>query len=418
MAEPPYIRNATVRKLEGNGGNAGSSPFVPGTEPSKVCAYNQTRERFLSVDVEAADFTPAILNARLPSLTSGCGQALWIVPFRGISPTSVRFPIDLVYLNADGIVLCVVDSFPFSDVPASSAQATSLLALPAQSISTTGTCRGDQLLLCPQQEMKQRLQQLAEAKAEAERVAASGEAASAQNRAAQKPAGNVLPWVDRSKPASAPAAEKPGIVENSPAVEVAPRVEAGPRIEASPKIEPAPRVAPPAVEVAPAPDAAVPAVMPEVGPSRSDLDAGDKTSSNQPWAKRYKTPKNWFQKLISSPPADPRRAPRLEIPWLGAYFFTGGKPVAYTIRDISATGMYVITEERWYPGTVIRVTLTDRRQPTRDRSFTINAKVVRPANDGVGLQFVLNDGSSGTVDSQVQGVDREQVEFFLQRMRS
>jgi uncharacterized protein len=404
MAELPYLRNATVRKLEGKSGNEGSSSFVPGAEPSKVCAYNQTRERFLSVDVEAADFTPTILNSRLPSLTSGCGRALWIVPFRGISPTSVRFPIDLVYLNANGVVLCVVDSFPFSDVPSASAQATSLLALPSQSISTTGTCRGDQLLLCPSEEMKSRLQQVAEAKAEAERAATSGD-----SRPAAKPAGNVLQWVDRSKPA--PTAEKPAVAEAA-----APAIEPAPRPEPASRIEPAARVELP-VEVAPAPAAAIPPVLPEVGPPPPEP-GKENVPAVQPWVKRYQKPKGWLQKLISSEPSDPRRATREAIPWLVAYFFTGGKPTAYTIRDVSATGMYVITEERWYPGTVIRVTLTDRRQPTRDRSFTINAKVVRPANDGVGLQFVLNDGSSGPVDNQVQGVDRAQVEYFLQRMRS
>jgi hypothetical protein len=400
MSELPYIRNATVRKLEGRSGNEGSSSFVPGAEPSKVCVYNQTRERFLSVDVEAGDFTPAVLNARLPSLTSGCGKGLWIVPFRGISPTSVRFPIDLVYLNANATVLCAVDSFPFSDVPPASAQATSLLALPAQSISSTGTCRGDQLLLCPSEEMKLRLQQVAEAKAEAERSAAAGEAAG-QTRSGPKPAGNVLPWVDRSKPV--PAAEKPVVEAAAPVVEPAPRPDPVPRVE-------------PLVEAAPAPAAAIPPVLPEVGPP-PPAPGKEETPAEQPWAKRYQKPKGWFQKLISSEPSDPRRSPRHNIPWLGAYFFTGGKPVAYTIRDISATGMYVLTEERWYPGTVLRVTITDRRQPTRERSFTVNAKVVRPANDGVGLQFVLNDGSSGPVDNQVQGVDREQVDYFLQRMR-
>jgi len=397
MSELPYLRNATVLKLEGKSGNEGPSTFIPGAEPARVCAYNQTRERFLSVDVEAADFTPAVLNSRLPSLTSGCGRALWIVPFRGISPTSVRFPIDLVYLNANGQVLCVVDSFPFSDVPAASAQATSLLALPSQSITTTGTCRGDQLLLCPSEEMKSRLQQVAEAKAEAERTAA-GDA-----RPAPKPAGNVLQWVDRSKSAS--AAEKPAVVENaSPVVEPGPRLETAPRVE--PPLEPAPVLA-----------AAVPPVLPEVGPPPPEP-GKENAPAEQPWVKRYQKPKGWLQKLISAAPTDPRRATRESIPWLVAYFFTGGKPMAYTIRDVSATGMYVITEERWYPGTVLRVTLTDRRQPTRERSFTINAKVVRPANDGVGLQFVLNDGSSGPVDNQVQGVDREQIEYFLQRMRS
>ena len=167
MAEFPYLRNSTVRKLDDMGGTSGSTPpYQPAAEASKVCAYNQSRERFLSVDVEAGDFSPAVLNARLPEITPGSSQAVWVIPCRGISPTSVRVPLDLLYLNANGVVLCAVDSFPISQVPASSASAASVVALPAQTIASTGTSRGDQLLLCPPEEMKRRLQAIADAKVE------------------------------------------------------------------------------------------------------------------------------------------------------------------------------------------------------------------------------------------------------------
>jgi len=384
MKELPYIHFATAPKFEGEGG--GPAAFQPGAEPSKVCAYNKTQERFISVDVDAGDFAAAILNSRLPALTSGCGKALWIVPFRGISPTSVRFPIDLVFLDQRGVVLFTVDSFPISSVPASSTAPASVLALPAESIASTGTSRGDHLLLYPSDEMKLRLQQLAQAKAERQdqesEVAASGQST--------PKAGNVLSF-DRSRPATAieraPVAEKPSVAENPGPVEVPP----------------------PAVESPIVPDT-VP-LPPVSGPE-----------SDQPWAKRYKAPKGWFGRLLASEPTDPRRAPRQAIPWLGAYFFTGGKPVAYAVRDISATGMYVLTAERWYPGTVIRVTLTDGRHPTPDRSFTANARVMRAGNDGVGLQFVLNEdkrsGRNSGIDNQAQGVDIEQIVLFLQRIRS
>ena len=92
------------------------------------------------------------------------------------------------------------------------------------------------------------------------------------------------------------------------------------------------------------------------------------------------------------------------------------------MRDISSSGLYVLTEERWYPGTVIRVTLTDGRHPTQDRSLTAHARVMRAGNDGVGLQFVLNEdkrnGKDPAIDNRVPGVDREQIELFLQRVRS
>jgi len=389
MKELPYIRFATAPKLDGAGG--GASGFEPGVEPSKVCAYNKSRERFISVDVDAGDFAPAVLSNRLPSLTSGCGAALWIVPFRGISPTSVRFPIDLVFLDERGVVLSTVDSFPISSVPTSGTAPTSVLALPAQSIASTGTSRGDQLLLYPAEEMKLRLQQLAQDKAEsqsqASELSGSGPVA---NQSGPKAGGNVLSF-DRARPL--PPIEKPLAAVKASVPEIARPVE----------------VPPPAVEPPATPNAGLQPTAPE-------------PEGDQPWAKRHKAPKSWLGRLLAQEPTDPRRAPREAVPWLGAYFFTGGKPVAYAVRDISATGMYVLTAERWYPGTVIRVTLTDGRHPTPDRSFTANARVMRAGNDGVGLQFVLNEdkrsGRNSGIDNQAQGVDIEQIMLFLQRIRS
>jgi hypothetical protein len=404
MAEIPFTRNATVRKLETQGGGTGSpNVFQPGPEGAKVCAYNYTGQRFLSVAVEAGDFSPVILNRRLPTLTAGSGGALWIVPFRGISPTSVRFPVDLVFLNASGVVLQAVESFPISQPSSSGSRAASVLVLPEQTISATGTASGDQLLLCPPEEMKQRLQKMAQASTAS---AAAGEQAS-DEPTAPKAAGNVLPWVGRSRPV--PPADATTVVENPvpgsvPVVEEPRAIEKPPILQNPPPVEVAPVEAPPPrVEASPVADAKEP-------------------DQDQPWEKRHKRPKGWFEKLLAPEPSDPRKSPREELPWLGAYFFTGGKPVAYPIRDISALGVYVFTEERWYPGTVIRVTLVDRRQPTADRSFTVNAKVVRPAKDGIGLEFVLNDdlrsrGKSRALDSQVGGVDRREVEDFLDRVR-
>jgi uncharacterized protein len=409
-----YLHKATVRKFESVGGGGGSSNlYQPGAEGSKVCAYNQTRQRFLSVDVEAADFSPVILNRRLPALTSGCGLGLWIVPFRGISPTSVRFPVDLVFLNSKGIVLHVVDSFPISQAPASSAQAASVLVLPAQSIGDTGTSGGDQLLLCPSEEMKHRLQQIAQETVQTQ----AEESSSQESRTAPKTGGNVLPF-DRSRPAS--AIESPPTVENPPVVEAPVPVPALAPAAIKPA-PPVPEAARPEVKVAPPAEIPSPTVEPSPAPSAPAPVTAQEPSKGRPWTNRNNTQKSWLQKLLAPDPADPRKSPREELPWLGAYFFTGGKPVAYGVRDISAVGVYVLTQERWYPGTVIRVTLVDRRQPTPDRSLTVNAKVMRPGKDGVGLEFVLNDdlrrGGKGAVDSQVQGVDKEDIELFLARVR-
>jgi hypothetical protein len=111
------------------------------------------------------------------------------------------------------------------------------------------------------------------------------------------------------------------------------------------------------------------------------------------------------------------------LPGLIAYFFTGGNPVAQEVRDISATGIYIVTNERWYPGTVVRVTLTDKDHPTADRTLTVNAQAVRWGKDGVGLELVLEKGDQPeTVLTQslerTFGVSPARVEAFLENLKT
>jgi hypothetical protein len=381
MADFLYGRASVARKL---GTNESEPAFAPEDLPNpagKYCAYNQTRQRFLCANVEVADSSAARLDTRLPSLSSISGAALWIVPIQVISPTSVRVPLDLVYLDRSAVVVDTVESFPLAQ-PVAAGAATSILALPAQSIHSSGTRPGDRLILCAPEEMKLRLQQLADTEPApaAQTVGAPGpNPISSDEQFAPKPSGNVLPFVDRANP--------------KPLTEILP-----------------------ALPVPPEPPAAAEA-------SAANAPAAPQQPREEP-APRWKVvdSRSWLQRLLEPEPPDPRNAQREVLTGLVAYFFTGGRPVAQSVRDISATGAYVITEERWYPGTVVRMTLTDRQDPTSDRSLTLNAKVVRAAEDGVGFQFLLTDEKQGrkgsAVDSQAQGVLRAQVEVFLQRFKT
>jgi hypothetical protein len=74
--------------------------------------------------------------------------------------------------------------------------------------------------------------------------------------------------------------------------------------------------------------------------------------------------RNWFLRLLNVEGRDPRRGIRESLPNLVAYFFTGGIPTPHAVRNISITGIYLVTHERWYKGTVLQMTLTDRQQST------------------------------------------------------
>jgi hypothetical protein len=94
--------------------------------------------------------------------------------------------------------------------------------------------------------------------------------------------------------------------------------------------------------------------------------------------------------------------------------------LAHRIRDISSTGLYLLTEQRWYPGTLVRLLLQRDgvAETDPDRSITVNAKVVRSGTDGVGLTLVLPDKQTSpkTKSLDPTGADRPAFSRFLQRL--
>jgi hypothetical protein len=376
MPQRSYYLDSVVRKDVNQRPAAESSPAARNSaDTRKHCAYNQTRERFIGADVDTTDFSIASLNARLPVFPPNSGAGLWLIQCRSISPISVRVPVDLVYLDRHCAILDIVESFPISTVSAASPPADSILVLPSGTIRSTETQPGDQLILCPADEMQQRLNDIQQPvpRSVDPAIDAGPEqtAAPIKDGPVRGGSGRLLQWEDRSRP-------------KSPA------------------------------EMIPAVDPAHEEISNDPAPSFTE---SQETVAAEPAQKSVKPARSWLQRLLSPDPPQPRKAQRESLPGLSAYFFTGGAPVAHGIRDISLSGMYVFTTERWYPGTVVRMTLTDRLEPTLERSITVNATVVRSGDDGVGLKFVLLNGDDGR-RGQTGGVNKLQIDQFLQRLRT
>src|SRR5580698_7012400 len=139
--------------------SAGRSPKAGGDmESRKLCAYNQTRECFLGLEVDGADLSLAKLKDRIASLTLKSGEGLWLSPFRGLPEWGIRVPLDLLYLDKDGRVIDVVESYPVFRASSTMTQPASVLALPTHSIYSSQTQAGDQLVLCVADEMQQKLE--------------------------------------------------------------------------------------------------------------------------------------------------------------------------------------------------------------------------------------------------------------------
>ncbi|HSU60776.1 MAG TPA: PilZ domain-containing protein [Bryobacteraceae bacterium] len=92
-------------------------------------------------------------------------------------------------------------------------------------------------------------------------------------------------------------------------------------------------------------------------------------------------------------PSEQRRAERYYDPGTTAYYWDGSSPVPREIRDISLTGAYLCTPERWYPGTIVKLVLRANRAGVDvvGESIEIRCRVVRHGPDGVGLQFMSHE---------------------------
>lgn len=110
----------------------------------------------------------------------------------------------------------------------------------------------------------------------------------------------------------------------------------------------------------------------------------------------YSRPLKFFLRRVLG--REKRNAERRVLPGLVAHYWNGGAPIAHRVRDISLSGLYLVTTDRWYPGTVIqmRIQETGKTDDDSDRSIAVQAKVVRVGADGVGLA-ILPWKTGGTV---------------------
>jgi hypothetical protein len=368
-------------------------------EPGQICALNQNRESFLGLRVISGDFPLASLLDWMTTLTPNSGAGIWMVPFRGIPAEDVRVPMDLLYLDPNYRVIAAVEFFPTYRVSPSSPPAASVLALPTHSIYSSQTQPGDQLVLCPADEMEWRL----------ERMAQDGTMAGVY----PAPANPALrPVLVRDEPRTP---VQPAVVREMPARAVDP-VPAAP-IPQAPVLREEATVTPVLPEAEPLPEQQPTPPQPQTQPPRGS------PKNAKPWMdvarQPAKAPLGKLGKWLFPDPPDPRKASRQPVAGLVAHFFTGGAPQPHEVRDVSPTGLYVVTTERWYPGTLVRMTLTkpDIGQSPTDRSITIQARSVRWGNDGVGLEFVVAPPKSRRgAPTPLETVDATQLDAFLKRV--
>jgi len=370
-------------------------------ELQRLCAYNQTRECFLGLEVSIANLACEELKSLFRKLMIKSGEGLWILPFRGIPETDMRAPLDLIYLDENCQVIEVVESYPTFRVSPSSPRPASVLALPIHSIYSSQSQSGDQLVLCLAEEMQSRLEKIS---------STSGVSSAVQSAV-----------ILRAKPLWSGG---PGVVElRERPQEERPFEEL--RQEERPQEE-HPQVERPRVEL-PQEERPQEELHQEVFTQEepSAYERPYEMDLAEPGMKYVKRPKNWLSRWWSPDPRtapDLRDAPRETLPGLAAYYWTGAAPKGHNIKDISASGLYVVTEERWYPGTLILMTLQvtgNGKGKSFEHSLAVHSRAVRWGNDGVGLQFIPQDSPAAHsgMNPLVNGASRRELEQFLERLR-
>ncbi len=323
-------------------------------ESQRLCAYNETKQSLLGLDIVAGDFSAVSLGDWMDRLTPETRAGLWLMPFRGIPERRVNAPLDLLYLNANCRVIDMVEFFPYFPASASPVPAASVLILPSHTIHTSRTAVGDRLIVSTLDDMRGRRGKPPNNNERAYALFVAGQGPSLVNKDYSLTAGAVD--IRRS---------------DLPATAQSTRV-----------------------------------------PPRRDFPLNSATPVHAPF-------RGWLERWIF------RRAPdqqkREPATGLVAFFWTGGRPEAHEIRDINSSGIYVKTLERWYIGTVIRLTLSmaTGEDSVQMPSICVHAEAIHWGNDGVDLRFVVPEDPKKLLGRQqaADGANRNQLELFLAMWR-
>lgn len=130
-------------------------------------------------------------------------------------------------------------------------------------------------------------------------------------------------------------------------------------------------------------------------------------------------PMKWLSRIFNL--RDRRRDARKLAPPLIAFYWDGGIPIPHAVPDISRTGLFLKTPDRWHPRTLLRVTLQRSTQDPMEpeETITLQCRVVRTGEEGVGMAFMLAEGHrDGANGSSGRLASRKDLNHFFRRLTS
>jgi uncharacterized membrane protein (UPF0127 family) len=113
----------------------------------KGYAFNRTRTTYLATNLLIARTHWSRFRGLMATDSSQFprGVGLWIRPSHGIHTFAMRFPIDAVYLDREGIVIHIEEDLKPWRLAAVRVQAASVLEVPTGTIRESQTVLGDQV---------------------------------------------------------------------------------------------------------------------------------------------------------------------------------------------------------------------------------------------------------------------------------
>ena len=114
---------------------------------SSAYAFNRTRHAYLATRLAIAGTHwsrfRGLMCAEASNFQSGDGR--WIVPCRGVHTFAMNFPIDVVYLDGNKVVVHVEEDLKPWRLARIKMRAKSVIELPGQTLKQSGTAVGDEI---------------------------------------------------------------------------------------------------------------------------------------------------------------------------------------------------------------------------------------------------------------------------------
>jgi len=114
-------------------------------QESTAYAFNRTRQAFLATRLSIAETHWSRFWGLMCKKESQfqAGDGLWIVPCRGVHTFAMNFPIDVLYLDQNHLVVHMGQHLKPWRMARISFRAASVLELPCETLRSSGTAIGD-----------------------------------------------------------------------------------------------------------------------------------------------------------------------------------------------------------------------------------------------------------------------------------